>query len=97
MRLQDYSSYFRPEEFEAMMAAHDAAWQHLRAHRVTLTGEQIRVLKKNLAQIILASSCTGKREVERLKEIALRGVSSRLLHRLGILVPQILPATLLGA
>jgi len=30
----------------------------------------------------------------RLKEIALRGVSSRLLHRLGVLVPQLLPATL---
>ena len=80
-----------------MTAAYDAAWQQLRTHRPTLTAEQVRVLKKNLAQIILASSCTGKREVERLKEIALRGVSSRLLHRLGILVPQILPATLLAA
>ena len=80
-----------------MTAAYDAAWKQLRTHRPTLTAEQVRVLKKNLAQIILASSCTGKREVERLKEIALRGVSSRLLHRLGILVPQILPATLLAA
>jgi hypothetical protein len=97
MRLQQYSSFFRPEEFAAMTAAYDAAWQQLRTHRPTLTAEQVRVLKKNLAQIILASSCTGKREVERLKEIALRGVSSRLLHRLGMLVPQILPATLLAA
>jgi hypothetical protein len=31
-------------------------------------------LKKNLAQIILASACSGKRDVEQLKEIALRGV-----------------------
>ena len=97
MRLQQYSSFFRPEEFAAMIAAYDAAWQQLRTHRPTLTAEQVRVLKKkNLAQIILASSCTGKREVERLKEIALRGVSSRLLHRLGMLVPQILPATLMA-
>jgi hypothetical protein len=35
------------------------------------------VLKKNLAQIILASACTGKRDVEQLKEVALRGVSKR--------------------
>jgi len=30
-----------------------------------------------LAQIILASACNGKRDVEQLKEIALRGVSGR--------------------
>ena len=96
MRLQHYSSFFRPEEYEAMIAAYDAAWQHLQTNRPTLTADQVRVLKKNLVQIILASACTGKREVERLKDIALRGVSSRLLHRLGVLVPQLLPATLLA-
>ena len=79
-----------------MTAAYDAAWQHLQTNRPTLTADQVRVLKKNLAQIILASACTGKRDVERLKEIALRGVSSRLLHRLGMLVPQLLPATVLA-
>jgi hypothetical protein len=31
--------------------------------------------KKNLAQIILASACKGKRDVEQLKDIALRSVS----------------------
>ena len=94
MRLQDYSSFFRPEEFDAMTAAYDAAWQHLRTNRPTLTADQVQVLKKNLAQIILASACNGKRDVARLKEIALRGVSGRLLHRLLILFPQLLPATL---
>ena len=97
MRLQHYSSFFRPEEFDAMTAAYDAAWQHLQTNRPTLTADQVRVLKKNLAQIILASACTGKRDVERLKEIALRGLSSRLLNRLGMLVPQLLPASLLAA
>jgi len=96
MRLRNYSSYFRPEEFEAMMAAHDAAWRHLRTQRTTLSGDQVQVLKKNLAQIILASACTGKRDVERLKEIALRGVSGRMLHRLGMLVPELLSAALLA-
>jgi hypothetical protein len=94
MRLQDFSSFFRPEEFEAMTAAYDAAWQRLRLHRTSLTHDQVRVLKKNLAQIILASACNGKRDVVRLTEIALRGVSGRLLHRLGMLVPQLLPAAL---
>jgi hypothetical protein len=96
MRLQDYSSFFRPEEFDAMTAAYNAAWQHLRTHGPTLTGDQIGVLKKNLAQIILASACNGKRDVERLKDIALRGVSGQLLHRLGMLVPQLLPAAFLA-
>ena len=31
--------------------------------------------KKNLAQIILALACNGKRDMEQLKEITLRGVS----------------------
>ena len=94
MRLRDYSPYFQPEELDAMTAAYDAAWQHLRTNRRTLTAEQVQVLKKKLAQIILASACNGKRDVVRLKEIALRGVSGRQLHRLGVLVAQLLPAAL---
>ena len=96
MRLQDYSSFFRPEEFEAMTGAYESAWRHLRTMRPTLTVKQVRVLQKNLAQIILASACNGNRDVVRLKEIALRGVSGPLLHRLGMLVPQLLPAAVLA-
>ena len=77
MRLRDYSYFFRPEEFDALTAAYDAAWQDLWTKRLTLTSDQVPVLKKNLAQIILASACNGKRDVEQLKEIALRGVSGR--------------------
>jgi hypothetical protein len=94
MRLRDYSRFFQPKELDAMTAAYDAAWQHLQTNSPTLTAKQVQVLKKNLAQIILASACNGKRDVVRLKEIALRGVSSRLLHRLGVLVLQLLPAAL---
>ena len=36
MRLRDYSSFFQPEEFDALTAAYDAAWQHLWAKRLTL-------------------------------------------------------------
>ena len=77
MRLRDYSSFFRPEEFDALSAAYDAAWQDLWTKRLTLTADQVPVLEKNLAQIILASACNGKRDVEQLKEIVLRGVSGR--------------------
>ena len=79
MHLRDYSSFFQPEEFVSLTAAYDAAWQQLWAKRLTLTSDQVPVLKKNLAQIILASACNGKRDVEQLKEIALRGVLGRSL------------------
>jgi hypothetical protein len=94
MHLKEYSSFFQPEEFDAMTSAYDAAWQHVRKGQPGLTSDQAKVLKKNLAQIILASACNGNRGAGRLKEIALRGVSGRLLHRLLILSPQFLPATL---
>ena len=77
MPFEAYSAYFRPEELGILAAAYDAAWQDLWAERLTLGAEQTSVLKKNLAQIILASACTGKRDVEQLKEVALRGVSRR--------------------
>jgi hypothetical protein len=94
MRLRDYAPFFQPEELDAMTAAYDAAWQHLRTNRPRLTTEQVQVLRKSLAQIILASACNGKRDVVRLKEIALRGVSGRLSQRLGALVIQLLPLSL---
>jgi hypothetical protein len=62
--------------------------------RPPLTPEQIQVLKKNLAQIILASACNGKRDAARLKEIALRGVSGRLSQGLGVFATQLLPLSL---
>jgi len=67
MRLRDYSSFFKPEELDAMTAAYDAAWQHLRINGPSLTAEQVHVLKKNLAQIILASACNGKRDCRAAK------------------------------
>jgi hypothetical protein len=49
----------------------------LRLKTLTHPADQVSALKSNLAQIILASACNGKRDVEQLKEIALRGVSGR--------------------
>ena len=96
MRLQDFASFFRRDEFDAMTAAYDAAWQHLRSRKPALTEDQARTLRRKLAQIILASACNGIRDVVRLKEIALRGISGRVFHRLTMLVPHFLPATLLA-
>jgi len=94
MRLQDYSRFFRPEEFAAMSTAYESALRHLRTNRRTLTADQVRILKRNLAQIILASACNGKRDTSRLKEIALRGISGRLPQQLGCLGIQLLPLSL---
>jgi hypothetical protein len=72
MPFLEYSSYFPSDELDALTAAYEAAWQHLRA--TGTTHGQAAVLKKNLAQIILASACKGEREVEALKDIALRAL-----------------------
>ena len=68
---------FGLKSLTALTAAYDAAWRDLWTKRLTLPAEQVPALKKNLAQIILASACSGKRDVGQLKEIALRGVSGR--------------------
>jgi len=73
MHLQDYRSFFQPEDFRALVAAYNAAWRHL-STKDTIPFERMPALKKNLVQIILASACNGKRDVDQLREIALRGV-----------------------
>jgi len=75
MPFREYSPFFLPEELDALTAAYEAAWQHLRLNRPILSAQQVRTLKRNLAQIILASAYAGKLDVEELKEIGLRSVS----------------------
>ena len=77
MPFRDYSPFFLPEELDALTAAFDAAWQHRRVKRLALSAEQVRIVKKDLAQIILVSASNGKLDVEELKEIALRTVLGR--------------------
>ena len=72
MPFRDYSSYFQPGELSMLTAAYEVAWQHLWA--AGITPDQGAVLKKNLAQIILASACAGERDIEKLKDIALRAL-----------------------
>ena len=95
MRLKDFASFFRREDFDAMTTAYNEAWQQLRWGGSKLTDSQARILERKLTQIILASACNGIRDVVRLREIALRGISWRAFHRLTMLVPHFLPAILL--
>ena len=76
MPFKEYSPFFRPEELDALTAAYNSAWHQL-SDSLAASPDQTYVAKKNLAQIILAAACNGEREPERLKEIALRGVSVR--------------------
>jgi hypothetical protein len=56
---ETYSTFFPREDINALTAAYEAAWQHLAINAPRLTADQIPVLKKNLAQIILACACNG--------------------------------------
>lgn len=72
MPFRAYSSYFPMNELDAFTAAYDAAWKYLRD--TGTNPDQAAILKKNLAQIILASACKGEREIEQLKAIALKAL-----------------------
>ena len=76
MTFQKYAAFFRPDELEALSSAYNEAWQQVWTTSA-LNEAQAAVIKNNLAQIILASACTGERDVERLKHIALRAVTGR--------------------
>jgi hypothetical protein len=73
MPFREFSSYFPTDELDAFKAAYEAAWKHLCA--TGTSPDQLAVLKRNLAQIILASACKGEREVEQLKAIALKALA----------------------
>ena len=76
MIFQKYAAFFQPHELDALTAAYDAVWQHVRATKA-IDDTEASVLNSNLAQIILASACTGERDTERLKQIALRAILSK--------------------
>jgi hypothetical protein len=73
---QEFSGFFGPDDLDAITAAYVAAWSQLWAMGVAITPRQIGVMKKKLAQVILASACTGERKPERLKDVAVRALSA---------------------
>ena len=80
MTFQKYAAFFQPHELDALTAAYDAVWQQLSATK-RIRATEAAVLRGNLAQVILASACTGERDAERLKQIALRAVLSKQRNR----------------
>ena len=76
MIFKKYAAFFQPHELDALTAAYVAVWQEVRATE-HIRASEASVLKNNLAQIILASACTGERDTERLKQIALRAVLNK--------------------
>jgi hypothetical protein len=77
MPFQPYASFFNPEELDTLTAAFDAVWEELRAAGIDLSSEyQVALLKRQLAQRILVSATAGGvRDVETLKEQALRSLA----------------------
>jgi len=73
MTFQKYAAFFQPDELEALSSAYQEVWQQVWTTS-SLNEAQAALIKNNLAQIILASACTGERDVGRLKQIALRAV-----------------------
>lgn len=77
MPFQAYSASFSLEDIKALRKAYTLALDDLSAERITLPPDEIPALRQKLAQLILASACSGKRNVDELKQIALRGASKR--------------------
>jgi hypothetical protein len=76
MIFQKYAAFFQAHELEALSSAYHAAWQEVWTTRA-LDEARADTIRNNLAQIILASACTGERDRKRLKDIALRAVRAR--------------------
>jgi CHAD domain-containing protein len=76
MPFREVASSFQPDELDKLNAAFDAALQQLLAFNGG-TDAEIELLRKKLAQHILASASTGQRDVEVLKENALRALMKR--------------------
>jgi hypothetical protein len=77
MPFQPYASYFTPEELDTLTAAFNDTLQELRTSGIDLSSEdKVALVKRKLAQRILVSATAGGvRDVETLKEQALRSLS----------------------
>ena len=71
MPFQEFTSFFGPDDLEAMTAAYNAVWYQLLVMGMVVTP----LLKRELEQVILAAACTGKRDRKRLEDVALKALS----------------------
>jgi hypothetical protein len=77
MPFRQYAPFFEPEELDTLTAAFNATWQELSAAGMDLsTEDKVALVKRKLAQRILVSATAGGvRDVETLKEQALRSLA----------------------
>jgi len=80
MPFQQYAPFFRPEELDTLTAAFNATWRELSAAGLDLSNDdKVSLLKRQLAQRILVSATAGGvRDVDTLKEQALRSLGGGL-------------------
>ena len=80
MPFQQYAPFFRPEELDTLTAAFNATWRELSAAGMDLSNDdKVSLLKRQLAQRILVSATAGGvRDVDTLKEQALRSLGGGL-------------------
>jgi hypothetical protein len=71
MPFQEFTSFFGPDDLDAMTAAYDAVWYQLLIMGMVVTP----LIKQKLVQVILAAACTGRRDRKRLEDVALRALS----------------------
>jgi hypothetical protein len=71
MPFQEFTSFFGPDDLEAMTAAYNAAWYQLLVMGMVVSPP----IRRKLVQVILAAACTGKRDRKRLEDVALRALS----------------------
>jgi hypothetical protein len=83
MPFHKYARYFGPEDLATLEAAFDATWQELSAASIDLsTDEKVASMKQKLAQRILVSATAGGvRDLDTLKEQALRSLGGGFLLR----------------
>ena len=70
-----YAPFFGADELDAMTVAYERAWHQIWATDIVLAPAECARLKRQIAQVILAATCTGKRQIEPLTSAALRAVS----------------------
>ena len=83
MPFHKYARHFGPEELATLEAAFAATWQELSTSGIDLsTDDKIASMKRRLAQRILVSATAGGvRDLDTLKEQALRSLGGGFLRR----------------
>jgi hypothetical protein len=77
MPFRQYAPFFGPDELDTLAIAFECTWQELSSSGVDLSSEdKVAQLKRKLVQRILVSATAGGiRDVETLKQQALRSLA----------------------